>query len=177
MRKRTGAALIMAGLIVGLVLTPTLMTRIPAVSEVPERQPVPTFTPTPEASPADYMAAATEAQTQLALALGAVGRLIGLPRLDDSAWSAQVQQAMADAESAYARLVRLQPPPDWQPFHEQLAAGASDCSAAMRVLDLALDEQDREAVHVVAALLQRCQTGMVEARTLLATAPEGPPAP
>ncbi len=47
--------------------------------------------------------------------------------------------------------------PQWLPFHQEMIAGAADCSAAMRVLDLALDDKDRNAVAVVGALLGRCQ--------------------
>lgn len=176
MRKRTGAALIMAGMIAGLVLTSTLLTRTPAASETPDRLPVPTFTPTPPVSGADYAAAATQAQNELAAALGEAGRLIGAPDLSDTGWADQVRTAMAGVDRAYEGLVRLEPPDDWAAFHAQMARGAGDCSAAMRVLALALDEQDRTAVRVVAALLQRCQTGMVGARTLLAASPENGPA-
>jgi hypothetical protein len=84
---------------------------------------------------------------------------------------------MASVENAYEDLARLEPPADWVAFHTQVARGAGDCSAAMRVLALALDEQDRDAVRVVAALLRRCQTGMTEARTLLAASPADRPAP
>lgn len=176
MRKRTGVALLMAGMIAGLVLTSTFITRTPAASEASERQPVPTFTPTPPASGADYAAAATQAQTDLAQALGRVGRLIGTPKLSDAAWSGDVHAAMARVETAYESLVRLQPPDGWASFHTQLARGAGDCSAAMRVLAWALDVQDRDGVRVVAALLYRCQTGMAEARTLIA-ASDGAPVP
>lgn len=176
MHKRTGVALLMAGMIAGLVLTSTFITRTPAASEAPDRLPVPTFTSTPPASGADYAEAAAQAQTDLAQALGAVGRLIGTPNLADTAWTGDVHAAMVGVEAAYETLVRLQPPGDWASFHTQLARGAGDCSAAMRVLAWALDEQDRDGVRVVAALLQRCQTGMTEARTLIAV-PDGALAP
>lgn len=167
MRKRTGAVLIMAGVIAGLVLTSIWLARTPAASETPDRQPVPTFTPTPPVSAAGYSEAATQAQNELAEALDAVGQLVGAPQLADAAWSARVQEAMSQVDSAYTALVRLEPPAEWMTFHDQLSTSAGDCSAAMRVLDLALDDQDRDAVRVVAALLHRCQTGLTAARTLL----------
>lgn len=177
MRKRTGVALLMAGVIAGLVLTSIWLARTPAASETPDRQPVPTFTPTPSVSAAGYSKAATQAQNELADALDAVGQLVAAPHLADAAWSAGVQEAMTQVDSAYLALVRLDPPVAWIPFHDQLSASAGECSAAMRVLDLALDDQDGGAVRVVAALLHRCQTGLAAARALLAPPAAGEAGP
>ncbi len=115
----------------------------------------------------DYAELATQYQQALAQAMTVVGELLATPQLDDVAWQTQVAEAMAEVEKAYALLLRLQPDDEWRPFHEELISGAADCNAAMRVLDLVLDEEDRSAVSVVGSLLGRCQSHLSAAGQLV----------
>ena len=168
MRKRTGLSLVLGGLIVGVFAASIFVSAVPAPAAEPTRLPVPTFTPTPGGMQGDYAELATQFQKELAEAMSQVGQLLAVPQLADVAWNAQVADAMESVESAYARLSRLEPTDDWRDFHSEMMAGAADCSAAMRVLDLALAQQDRSAVSVVSGLLQSCQNHLVAAQQLVA---------
>ena len=142
--------MVAGGLLVSLLLSPT-----PSPAATAARAPVPTFTPTPALI---YAQAARLHQVALAEAMTAIGQLLAAPRLADADWVAQVETAMTAVETAYAALVQLVPEAELAAFHGEMSAGAADCTAAMRVLDLVLDEYDRAAVPVVGALLRRCQT-------------------
>jgi hypothetical protein len=171
MRKRAGIGLLLLGTIFGILVssafqTFVIPTQVDAVAG-PKPPPVPTYTPTPAAPDRpDYTTAATIAQDSLAAAMAQLGVLIAFPRLGESAWLAEINQAMTQVEAAYATLLRLEPPEPWQPFHQRMIAGAADCSAAMHVLAFALEEQQPAAVEVVAALLGRCEAKLAEAKTL-----------
>lgn len=167
MRKRTGIGLVLGGILGGLLAASIFVSAMPApAAEVP-RVPVPTFTPTPGGPQGDYAQQATHYQQALAQAMTQVGELLAAPRLSDATWGMQVAEAMDRVESAYAQLVRLQPPENWRAFHNEMTEGAAECSAAMRVLDLTLEEQDRTAVGVAGALLQRCQMHLATAQQLV----------
>jgi hypothetical protein len=168
MRKRTGLGLVLAGLIVGVFAASIFVSAVPAPAAEPTRLPVPTFTPTPGGIQGEYAELATQYQKDLADAMSQVGQLLATPQLADAAWNAQVAEAMTSVESAYAQLSRLEPTDGWRDFHGEMMAGAADCSAAMRVLDFALDEQDRSAVGVVSGLLTSCQSHLVAAQQLVA---------
>jgi hypothetical protein len=115
----------------------------------------------------DYPELSAQYQQGLAQAMTDVSQLLATPKLADADWQADVAKSMGEVEAAYSLLLRLQPDALWQPFHQEMIAGAADCSAAMRVLDLALDEQDRAAVPVVGALLNRCQSHITAAGQLV----------
>ena len=157
----------MGGVIVGVVVVFLLFGRTPHPAAEPAPIPVPTFTPTPGVMQGNYSQLATQYQQALADAMTQVGQLLAAPQLDDADWKAQVAEAIVDVDNAYTSLLRLEPPEAWRPFHQEMITGAADCSAAMRVLDLALDEQDRNAVPVVAALLNRCQSHINAASKLV----------
>ncbi|MCC6455675.1 MAG: hypothetical protein IT328_12065 [Caldilineaceae bacterium] len=159
----------MGSLIAGVLATSFLMGGSPAPAAEPKRVPVPTFTPTPGGIHGDYAELATKYQQALAQAMTQVGQLLAAPQLADAGWQAQVTAAMSEVETAYAQLLRLEPNEKWAPFHREMTTGAADCNAAMRVLDLALDEEDRSAVSVVGALLNRCQSHLTAAEELVGT--------
>jgi hypothetical protein len=167
MRKRTGIGLVLGGILGGLLAASIFVTAMPAPAAEVTRVPVPTFTPTPGGSQGEYAQQATHFQQALAQAMTEVGELLATPKINDAAWGTQVAEAMDRVESAYAQLVRLQPTENWRAFHNEMTEGAAECSAAMRVLDLALEEQDRNAVGIVGALLQRCQTHLAIAQQLV----------
>lgn len=167
MRKRTGIGLVLGGIIGGLLAASIFVSAMPAPAAEVTRVPVPTFTPTPGGMLGDYAQQATQHQQALAQAMTEVGELLATPQLTDVTWGTQVAEAMDRVESAYTQLVRLEPTESWRAFHGEMTAGAAECSAAMRVLDLALEEQERNAVGVVSALLQRCQTHLATAQQLV----------
>lgn len=167
MRRRTGLGLVVGGLVVGVVVIISMVSGTPPPVAEPTRVPAPTFTPTPGALQADYSELATQYQQALADAMTEVGQLLAAPQLADADWQAQVADAMVGVDDAYSWLLRLEPPEAWRPFHEEMITGAADCSAAMRVLDLALEEQDRSVVPVVAALLNRCHAHIAAASKLV----------
>jgi hypothetical protein len=170
MRRQTGVGLVLGSLIAGVLATSFLMGGSPAPAAEPKRMPVPTFTPTPGGIQGDYAELATQYQQALAQAMTQVGQLLATPQLSDALWQAQVTVAMNDVGMAYAQLLRLEPSEKWAPFHREMTTGAADCNAAMRVLDLALDEEDRTAVSVVGALLNRCQSHLTAAEQLVVAA-------
>jgi hypothetical protein len=167
MRRQTGVGLVLGSLIAGVLVTSFLMSGSPAPAAEPKRLPVPTFTPTPGAMQGDYAELTTQYQQALAQAMTQVGQLLAAPQLADALWQAQVTVAMNEVEVAYSQLLRLEPSEAWAPFHREMTAGAADCNAAMRVLNLALEEEDRGAVSVVGALLNRCQLHLTAAEQLV----------
>ena len=167
MQKRIAFGLVFSGVVVGVIVASFFLSVTPLPAGEPTRVPVPTFTPTPGGVIGDYATLATQYQQALAQAMTDVGQLLATPKLTDAAWQAQVATAMDDVDGAYSLLVRLQPGDEWLPFHQEMIAGAADCSAAMRVLDLALEDEDRNAVAVVGALLGRCQSHLTAAGQLV----------
>lgn len=175
MHKRTGFGLIFGGLIAGVLATSFFMSSMPAPAAEPTRVPVPTFTPTPSSTQlgaiqGEYAELATQHQQALAQAMTKVAELLASPRLGDELWQKEVAGAMDAVETAYAHLLRLEPDEKWASFHREMTTGAADCNAAMRVLGFAIEEQDRDAVGVVGALLGRCQSHLVAAEQLVKTA-------
>ena len=169
--RHTTIALVLFGLLFGLLVSAIIVTANRATAtaaQEPTRAPVPTFTPTP--MQADYTRLATQHQQALAAGMSTVGTLLSAPRLSDPTWTGDVETAMRAVEAAYGSLVALQPPPVWANFHAAMTSGAADCGAAMRVLALTLDEQDRNAVPVVGKLLQRCQSQLAAAQQFVADA-------
>lgn len=167
MQKRIGAGLIVGGVVVGALIASFFLSTTPLPAGEPTRMPVPTFTPTPGGVVGDYATLATQYQQALAQAMTDVGKLLAAPQLTDATWQTRVADAMDKVDNAYSLLLRLQPGDEWLPFHQEMIAGAADCSAAMRVLDLALDDEDRTAVAVVGALLGRCQSHLTAAGQLV----------
>lgn len=157
---------IVAGVMVGVLLGSLLFLRLFR----PDSQPVLESLPTATSSQAshDYASAAAAQQHALADAMTSVGELLANPQLADANWQADVAAAIAQVDVAYSALVRLQPDDRLAAYHERMLDGAADCSAAMRVLDLALDEQNREAVSIVVSLLSRCQAHINAAGELVA---------
>jgi hypothetical protein len=168
MRKRTGFGLVFGSLAAGVLAASFLMTGSPLPAAEPTRMPVSTLTPALDGAQGDYAELATQHQQALAQAMSQVGQLLAKPQLADGVWQGQVSDAMNRVENAYAQLLRLEPNEQWRPFHLEMIAGAADCNAAMRVLDLALENEDRSAVVVVGALLNRCQSHLTAAERLVA---------
>lgn len=156
---------IVAGVMVGVLLGTLLFVRLfrPASPSMQD-----TLSTVSVGNVADYASAAALQQRALADAMTSVGLLLANPQLGDAAWQAEVAKAMDDVDLAYSSLVRLEPDASLVAYHARMLEGAADCSAAMRVLDLALDEQNRDAVLIVVSLLNRCQAHINAAGELVA---------
>lgn len=144
---------VVGGVMIGVLLGTLLFVRLFR----PNPQPLPDTTPVATNAFSDYAALAATQQHALADAMTSVGALLANPQLSNADWQADVAKAMADVDAAYSALVRLDPDASLVAYHQRMLEGAADCSAAMRVLDLALDEQNRDAVLIVVSLLNRCQ--------------------
>jgi hypothetical protein len=152
MRKRTRFGLLFGSLLVGVIAATFFLSGTPLPTELltpePALMPVSMSTLTPNVTAlsvsarvlkgvqGNYAELATQHQQALAQAMTTVGQLLATPQLADESWQAQVADAMNEVEGAYAALLRLQPSEEWRPFHQEMIAGAADCNAAMRVLDL-----------------------------------------
>lgn len=149
---------IVAGAMVGVLLGTLLFVRLFRPVSPSTLDSLPTATVTVSNIEGDYAAAAASQQRALADAMTSVGELLANPQLGDAGWQNEVAAAMDEVDLAYSSLVRLEPDAQFTAYHARMLEGAADCSAAMRVLDLALDEQNRDAVLIVVSLLHRCQT-------------------
>lgn len=133
--------------------------------------PLPTNTPEPQMPPEvkEYLRQASVTFEPLPEALGTIGELLEIPRVNDVSWQVDVDLEIAKIQRIHKELSELQPPSDIIDVHNQMIDATTFCSKAVTTLDEALEEESVHKVELSSIQLQTCNTAMGTASTMMQT--------
>lgn len=146
----------------------------PTETAGPTNTPAPTDTPAPPTdtpepmptSPIDnpeikaYLDKVKPELDIMGQSLGEMGKLMSDPQLADTEWMTKLAFTLAFIKNGHENLLKIEPPPLFEDFHEKLTDGTSHCANATDLIAAALDEGDAQKLNLAAEEIQICSSTM-----------------
>jgi hypothetical protein len=127
------------------------------------RPPPPTATRVIAPSPPDkttYLSGLQQTLSRFIDILDVLGSLLNSSDISSPAWRSDMMANTAAMRDVYAELLRMVPPTEFAPFHQQLLDGMWDCNEATLHLDAAFDNLSTPELQKANELLTSCADKM-----------------